>query len=344
MRSAPAKSTEPPASGSAIFLFTSLVVCYPLPAGARKLAIFSTLFQKKWFIAFLLTLLIIETAILITIIFQTYSSRQIFPGLSPFHVFQPQCSTLTAETTSQGAENRTVVFTCQGRAALAIKVGFQLIPERSAPVAVVIPTFSFPPGYLKLYLANYGSGCSSEYATLESGEAMAVGGTWGGYNYCAVIDSGMEGRINGFTIVWSPGEPPRYRPAPFDLSASPSEVTISAGQTARATITATSRDGWSGNLTFHGQGLTIESKSGGPTTWSFSPSSILVKADGSNSTIMSVMTNPCSLGEACTGTGRWIVGAYAYIVPSGCLKSLQGHCVDLYAAGSVGVTLNVIQG
>ena len=312
--------------------------------GVRKLAILSSLFQKKWFIALLLALLIIETSILIAIIFQTYSNRQIFPGLSPFHVFQPQCSTLTAETTSQGAENRTVVFTCQRLAALAIKVGFQLIPERSAPVAVVVPTFSLSPGYLKLYLTNAVSGCSSEYATLKSGEAVAVGGSWGGYNYCAVIDNRMAGRIDGFAIEWSPGEPSRYRPAPFELATSPSDITISAGQTAKVTITATSRGGWAGNLSFRGQGLTIESKSGGPTTWSFSPSSVLVKADGSNSTVLSILTNPCTLGQDCTGTGRWIVGAYAYIAPSGCLKSLQGHCVDRFAPGSVGVTLNVIQG
>ena len=301
----------------------------------------NNLLQKKWFLALLIILLIVETSLLVIIIVQSFQGRQTFPGLVAFRYFEPQCATLSAETFSETAENRTVRFTCDGRAALAMNVPFQLFPQRDAPIVRVVPTFSLPPGYMRLYLTTASlSDCSYQYyALLNNGEAVAVGGSTWAYVYCAIVDNSVS-QVSGFTITWSPGEPPTYRPAPVALSASPSTITISAGQTANSTITVTGVGGFSGNVSFYGQMVAIDYRAiGGPITFSFSPRSVLVEAGGSNSTTLMVPTKQCTPeGGYCTPPGRTRVEVFA---STKCLVVSQGYCLDGYAPAYVAIIVDV---
>jgi len=297
----------------------------------------------------LILLLIIETALLMVIIVASFQGRQAFPGLSPFRSFQPQCSTLTATTASQNVENQTVLFTCGERSALAMRVFFMLIPEKSAPVLVVVPTFSLPTGYLCLYLTNAVLGCSYEYAFLNSGESIVVGGPTWSYNYCAIIDNSVPG-IGGFTLDWSPGEPPTYRSSPFQLTASPSSVTISPGQTASSTITVTALGGWRGNVSFYGQLVSVENRGiagmnvssvapYGPLGFSFSPRSVMVFADISNLTTVTIPTKECTTGAGyCTPPGVYKMEVFA---STACQVVLQGFCADGFAPATADIAITV---
>jgi len=160
-----------------------------------------------------------------------------------------------------------------------------LDPTAAFPAAVrVVPTFSLPPSYMKLYLnfEGYVNGdCTRQnLIPLTSGKPMTLVGFWA-YNYCATATS-QTGTVGGFIIEWTPS--PWPDPC-CKISASPSQLTISPGQKSSSTVTLTSQGGFGGNVSFS-YGITFVS--GGPSFVSlnatFSPPSITLKPGNSNST------------------------------------------------------------
>jgi len=127
------------------------------------------------------------------------------------------------------------------------------------PDVRIVPTFSLPLGYLKLYLnfEGYAYGDCNQQALipLTSGKPMTLVNQWS-YNYCAMVTN-QATPVGGFTIEWSSSP----WPGPCcSISASPSQLTVSPGQKSSSTITLTSKGGFSGNISFS---YTTTSVSGG---------------------------------------------------------------------------------
>src|SRR5713226_4349107 len=153
----------------------------------------------------MIIVLIVETSIIIFLVVVSNLGRQTFPTISLSWYFKPGCSTLSAAIVSRNSQNRTVVFTCSGRPAIQMAAPL-LDPTDAFPADVrVVPTFSLPPSYLKLYLnfEGYVNGDCNERALipLTSGKPMTLVAEWA-YNYCAVVTN-QAGPVGGFTVRWT---------------------------------------------------------------------------------------------------------------------------------------------
>jgi hypothetical protein len=302
--------------------------------------------RKRWFLV-LLTLaliiaLIIETSILIVLTIQTNSGRQGFPGLLAHRYIGIGCSTLSGNTVAQTADNRTIDFSCSGAPAIRMvpTLSFPGFSSRDAPIVSAFPYFALPTGFLKLYLIDHNSSCNSlQYAsTLVSGEPVWLGGSTWSYEYCAIIQN--SARTTGFNIEWSPGELPVVHPAPFTLLASPSSMTIAAGEVAHLTVIVTSVAGWHGNVSFS-TGMTTVKSSGvgeGPTTWNYTRISLTVGNGGSNSTVLNIFTKRCTGdGSYCAGPSTNRVDVWA--TTNDCLVKRGGSCFEGYESAVVSAEL-----
>src|SRR5207247_1896294 len=199
-----------------------------------------------------------------------------------------------------------------------------------SPRFAVVPTFSLPRGYLTLSLTSQSCFGGPQIIPLKTGQEIGVGGYSSSYNYCAVIDNSVS-KVSGFTIDWSLGTPPVFRPAPFVVTVTPSTATISAGQTANYTITVSSLKGWTGNVSFYGyMGGGVPNRTGGPISFDLIPPTLLLKPDESNHTALSVPTRQCTTaGDYCTPAASYRVYLTAY---TNCLVTVPGGwCVDGYS-------------
>ncbi len=303
-------------------------------------------FDRRWVIiviAILVVLLVLATTVILIFSFEsTFGGRSTFPGLVVRNV-QTGCSNLEWSQQSSTSTNRTLLFQCPGTgsASYALRTntfsGWAFYSRGSPyyPVYGTTPTFTLPQGYLSLSLTA--GDCSNPSASpfafipLKTSEEIVVGWNAHLYDYCAVIDNGVS-HPTSFAIDWSPGTPPTSHPAPFTLSASPTQ-TVPYGKNATYTITVTSLNGWTGNVTVDLRGgYTIEIPA------QFTPASVIVKAGGSNTTTMIQPT---------------FYPAYAYYAPRGthtividgstrCISMVMGVCLDSYNEVSLGIQIDIV--
>jgi len=240
--------------------------------------------QKRWFVAILLILLAAETVILITVLAMWLLQNQAFPTFAEYPSMQPQCYTLTATEVVRNEANRTVLFDCSrtygGGPALHAPSTFFEGPAQYPYFSQVAPSFILPEGYLELSLTHAGNCTDGRSIPLLSGQSISVTDDRT-YSYCGVI-SNSAGKVNGFTIRWFNQPFPQC----CTLSASPSQITLAAGQTKSVSILVRSLGASSGNISLNYY-VTRVSGSGngfGPRG-SFDPASLILKPGGFNSTI-----------------------------------------------------------
>ena len=269
------------------------------------------LFQKKWFLALFLAMiiaLIIETSLIVFFLVVSSLGRQSLPSIALAYHLRPGCSTLTATMISQTSDNQTFQYSCSGRAALYMPPSGWGGPADccGADSILVSPSFTLPASYLRLSVVNTDYDCSSRNEMrLVNGGNMTLGGAssnGGGvsYNYCAVV-AGQSGRIQGFTITWNPVPWPGLC---CTMSASPTQLTIPEGQNASTRITVTAVKSFFGNVSFS---LVYEdgSSRASPSA-SIIPTNVIVRPDSSNATIVTVITYKGS------GPGTLTLVVYSY--------------------------------
>jgi hypothetical protein len=160
-----------------------------------------------------------------------------------------------------------------------------------------VPIFRLPQGYQKLWLVDASLGnCSlGSRIILTSGMVVGLGGGYYGqqrtnYDYCAAVSP--TGPVGGFTIRWSLGQFPPYSPPTplFKISISPAAITLPAGQNGSSTVFVMSLGKFNGTVSFSGG---FDSRFPDPMGYPelfFQPANVLVKAGGSNSTTVTVVT------------------------------------------------------
>lgn len=248
---------------------------------------------KKWFLVLLLILLALETSILILIAVEWSLGNQSFPPISLRAPVANRCTSLTATIVVQAAGNRTVMYDCSGSPGKGPALAMDIFSGVDGVPAV--PVFTLPQGYQKLWLVDVGLGdcLSTNRIPLASGAVVALGAgdAWEDirYDYCAAVSP--TGPVGGFTVRWSLGHFPPYvpPPPPFKLSLSPTNITVPAGQTQNITATVTSLGKLNGTVSLSG-GFTGGPNPMGYIELSFRTPVLLVKAGGSNSTIVTVIT------------------------------------------------------
>jgi len=313
---------------------------YSVYSGPGKQVGLHGLLGKRWLIPLLVILIIVlavETAILVIIVSQSvFGGRQVFPGISLFRLVAPGCPTLVWSVESTTSSNQSILFRCAKGAALLVSdpLDFSISFEKNpySPVVGVIPTFSLPRGYLALSLTSQSCSSGAQFIPLKSGQEIGLGGYSSSYNYCAVTDNSVS-QVDSFTIDWSNGTPPIFRPAPFTMIVSPTTETVPSGRTANYTITLASLGGWTGNVTV---GLR-----GGYTLGLgyVSPPSLVLKAGGSNNTTLRQPT--CNADRTyCTPSGTHTVIVMA---STSCLVTVPGGwCVDGYDEVDIRIDINVV--
>jgi hypothetical protein len=219
----------------------------------------SGLLQKKWARALFVILLIalaIETIIIVIFIFDASLGSQSFPRFSFNPPIAANCASLSHQVVSSNSDNRTVLFDCSTptSSVAAFRVFAPFTPtfvHENGKDDPARPFFTLPPGYLNLAItsdSDYALTClASKPTALSSGKTIIIGEYAEVYDYCAVISNSASQTL-GFSITWAQGTPPPPTPY-FSTAASPSNITISAGEDANSTITLTSYYGFSGNLT-----------------------------------------------------------------------------------------------
>jgi len=279
------------------------------------------LLQQKWFLAFLILALIVESSLLIIILVESYLGNQNFPQIAIIPYVEPQCATLTATAiapaignSTGGYQNRTVVFSCPGKKALRIfpldSWGFP--PSRDPTFLPVVPFFSLPKGYLTLSVTCQGDCFTIQTIPLKSGQTTFLS-SWWGYDYKAVISNSAVG-ISGFTVSWRNGQnPPPPQPA-YKLSASPTQLSIPPGQSATSMVTVTNLGmyiGWV-NFTLYATYVSCNNCGLAPT-FVINPPGVLLKPGDSNYTRITFTT------DASNGPARIHYSVYGYgaFVPAG---------------------------
>ena len=263
--------------------------------------LFKGLLQKKWFIALLVSALIVESSLLLIILVESYLGNQTFPQVSIIRYAQPQCATLTATTLGTGTSNstggvqyRSVQFSCSGNSALKIFPldALTCLGCRDPQFFPLVPIFTLPRGYLTLSLCCQAAG---QTIPLKSGSTVYLS-SWSGYDYIAVLNNSTVA-VSGFTVSWRNGlySPAVNPPVPsVSISASPTNFTLTAGLSANTTVTVMSVNGFNGtvNLSFDIDNLLPGGYggSGGPTVIFNRPSLLLTTMSGPNSTLAILRT------------------------------------------------------
>ncbi len=235
--------------------------------------------------ALLLILVISETSALTEIGTATWSRALTYGS------FQYGCSTLVGSPASNGAtvnitNVRWMVFQCPNASALIVHPAPCFFCSRGPLSIGITPTFTPPPGVLGIFIVDDpsnscpGQDPTSHHLPLVSGvSTFYVQYTSRGPDYCVILNSSVK-TIEPFSVQWSTGPPtPPYVMPTVSFSA-PS-VTVAHGQNATFQLTLKSEHGFHGNVTFEG---------GGGFPFFLNPRSLLIKADGSNSTTVTVET------------------------------------------------------
>ena len=215
-----------------------------------------------------------------------------------------RCSKRVLEPPWQKSFVRWVRLTCPNGPAVRMSPSGSC-GVRENPCTHIFPIFTPPTGLLGLYAVDHANPTcpdNSPYA----GYLMVngVGEIYGSFgfpatdlDYCAVTTA-SGGTMDEFSVRWSLGYGVL---SPWFRSSFPSNVTVTQGGTATFTMTLTSYNPYSGNLSF-ATGQVSNEYAGSPITpptLSFSPRSVILKADGSNSTLVTIHAAPN------TNLGSW---------------------------------------
>ena len=266
-------------------------------------------FRRHWLKGVLLALLVVESCFLLVLnverLFQSYE----------FGSFQYGCSSLQASMISSDSWIRWVRLSCPNGAPAVRMFPTAYCGVREPPCARVIPTYTSPGGLLGLYAVDHADPACPDNSHPYAGYLLFSGvgqvyGSWGfgatDIDYCAVTKA-SGGTMEGFSLQWSLGETTTLPPS-FHSAVSASNVTVAHGGTAMFTMTVTSKNQFSGNLSFiEDRVINANGASAFPPTLSFNPQNVILRADGSNSTTVSIQTTPS------TTLGRWF--AYVDITP-----------------------------
>ena len=263
-------------------------------------------FRWNWVKWVLLVVLIVECSLLLGVSVQRYVGGYV--QAYQFGGFQYGCSNLQASTVSNDSLIRWVRLTCPNGTPAVRMFPNAYCGVYENPCTKVIPTYTSPRGLLGLYAVDHANPACPDNSHPSSGYLLISGvgqvyGSWGfgatDIDYCAVTNL-SSGTMEGFSLRWSLGESVSPPPS-FHSSISSSNVTVAHGGTATFTMTLTSKNQFSGNLSFivgtvNGNGVFAP-------VLSFNPRSVTLKADGSNSTTITIQTTPY------TSPGPW----YAYV-------------------------------
>ncbi len=243
-------------------------------------------FRKNWLKALLVILVIGETSVLTEVEAVIWSHSLVYGSV------QYGCRSLVGSRTSNGAtvnitDARWIVFGCPNGSAVKVAPGpFTCIfCAHESPYATIIPTFTASPGVLGIF-AVYDPpwDCPGQNPTIPFNRSPLVSGVSVFYAqndlyYCVIVNSSVN-TIEPFSVEWSTG--PQTHPYVMPtVSLSAPSVTVTHGQNATFPLTVKSLHGFHGNVTFH---------LGGGLYAFLSPRSILIKAEGSNSTTVTVET------------------------------------------------------
>jgi hypothetical protein len=234
-----------------------------------------------------MVLVIAESLFLSYLVAYDYWQNASFGG------FQYGCPSLQVSMVSNDSLFRWTRLTCAKGPAVRMSPGYCAVREN--PCTYVFPTFTPPRGLLGLYSVDHANPACPDTSNpramylLESG----VGEIYGprGFDafdldYCAVT-AVSAGTMEGFSLRWTLGS---GGVGSWFLSSVPSNVTVAHGGTATFTMTLTSRNQFSGNLSFATGQISnpYAANPATPPTLSFSPASVILKPDGSNSTLVTI--------------------------------------------------------
>ncbi len=256
-------------------------------------------YRRHWLKVVLLMLLIAESLSLFVLVLENYRQEWSYGS------FQYGCSSLQASpAASNDSFVRWVRLTCPNGPAVRMSPSGSC-GVRENPCTHIFPIFTPPTGLLGLYAVDHANPTrpdNSPYA----GYLMVngVGEIYGSFgfpatdlDYCAVTTA-SGGTMDEFSVRWSLGYGVL---SPWFRSSFPSNVTVTQDGTATFTMTLTSYNPYSGNLSF-ATGQVSNEYAGSPITpptLSFSPRSVILKADGSNSTLVTIHAAPN------TNLGSW---------------------------------------
>src|SRR3989442_3102775 len=202
------------------------------------------------------------------------------------------CPTLDAGSAFNDSLVRWVTLTCPGEPALKLTPSQFSCGAHENSCTEIFPTFTPPPGLLGLFLVDHGSqNCPNSYypsathSTLMSGERILAYSPEVPLDYCAVVKR-SAGLLESFNVEWTPGFGIQ-RDNRILLSATNGIAT--SGGSATLTVQASDPFGFDVTVSF-GIGFVL------PYTVfraiSISPASILVRAGGSNSTVVTFDASP----------------------------------------------------
>jgi len=254
--------------------------------------------RRHWLKGVLLALAIAESSLLVVLVIELEVQAMQDGG------FQYGCPTLQVSMVSNDTQFRWTRLTCANGPAVRMIPGYCAVREN--PCTYVFPTFSPPRGLLGLYSVDHANPACPDTSNpramylLESG----VGEIYGprgfdtfNLDYCAVT-AVSAGTIEGFSLQWTLGT---GGAGSWFLSSVPSNVTVAHGGTATFTMTLTSRNQFFGNLSFATGQISnpYAANPATPPTLSFIPASVILKPDGSNSTVVTIRASPN------TAIGSW---------------------------------------
>lgn len=215
-------------------------------------ASFTGLLRKRWMLILLVIVMIalaVETIIIAAIVYNWSLGNQSFPRFSFNPPVRVNCAALTSHLVSQNSQNRTALFDCSTstQTMAAFTVFAPLTPtytHESGKPDLAEPVFTLPPGYLGLYITNdFSIGSCVGPIPLTSKQSLYIGMYNNEYDYCAEISNSVN-PASSFHIDWVQGanpQPTGPTTPGLRFAASPSNMTISAGESATSSIEIISR-------------------------------------------------------------------------------------------------------
>ena len=245
-------------------------------------------FRRLWLKLMLIVLLIVETSFLTALVLAPVVQSMNYGG------FRYGCANLQGSPDSNDSVVRWVRFTCPSGPALSLSPSYFECGVKENSCTKIFPTLTPPRGLLGLYAVDHTQpGCPNHYLTYGRLLVSGVGEVYGAYgfpatqlDYCAAMKI-SAGTLEGFNVQWFTG----YGvPGPSYDSLYPSNVTIAPGSNANVTLTLVSIRKFSGNFSFI-PGPVLRANATSKPTLSFSPLSVMLKADGSVATTITVQVS-----------------------------------------------------
>jgi hypothetical protein len=251
--------------------------------------------RRRWVKAALLVLIIAESSLILNVF-----AQDLGPALNYGRVHYG-CPNLQGSTVLNESMARWVVFSCPNGPALVITLASFTGFAHEPADAILLPTFTPPPGLLAIYTFGHGDfggrkcpdpdqGISGWYNAPPMISGVSIVTFYTGLNYCAVL-TGPAGTLNGFNIHWSVGNGGSY-PLSSSMELSATDATVAHGQNATLRLTLKSLQSFPENVSFQlGFPGNTPNSSFTPSIY-FKPRTLLLKSGGSNSTLVTIQVSP----------------------------------------------------